>query len=60
MFLEYKVRKLVNIGTNENPTWKTGFFPKRLICCDKYAVERAKKESYNGKFNIVYSGGAKV
>lgn len=59
MFLEYTVRKLVNIGTKENPTWKVGFFPKKLLCSSKDAVERAKKESYDGKYKIVYSGGAK-
>ena len=57
MFLEYTVRKLVNIGTKENPTWKAGFFPKRLICNGKDTEERARKESYNGKYKIVHSGG---
>ena len=59
MFLVYKVRKLVNIGTEESPYWKVGYFPKKLLYCGKDAVERAKRESYNGKYDVVYSGRCK-
>ena len=59
MFLVYKVKKLINIGTEESPYWKVGYFPKRLVCRDKYAIERAKRESYNGKCDIEYSGRCK-
>lgn len=60
MFVEYTVRKLVNIGTKEKPTFKAGFFQKRLICCNQDAIERAKCESYNGRYRIVYSGGERL